>query len=179
LEDSGMPLLQVVTVCFAWPLDLADPVGTTFDIHLRRMAPPSTAPVDWAAWGRFERAEGTFAPAFVFPSDFSGTTTHDGMSVAVSSVDETRTTPSGPQLYRNFEVHAAGVVIAYDGAHDRAQAWVAVGSRNAKGIASVDLGGPAKAEHFRVLLLLLLLVFPPEPQLATFPDADRRSLPSR
>jgi hypothetical protein len=96
------------------------------------------------------------------------------MSVAVSSVDETRTTPSGPQLYRNFEVRAAGVVIAYDGAHDRAQAWVAVGSRNAKGIASVDLGGPAKAEHFRVLLLLLL-VFPPEPQLATFPDADRRS----
>jgi hypothetical protein len=52
---------------------------------------------------------------------------------------------------------------------------VAVGSSNAKGIASVDLGGPAKAEHFRVLLLLLLLVFPPEPQLATFPDADRRS----
>jgi hypothetical protein len=81
-------------------------------------------------------------------------------------------TPSGPQLYRNFEVRAAGVVIAYDGAHDRAQAWVAVGSRNAKGIASVDLGGPAKAEHFRVLLLP---VFPPEPQLATFPDADRRS----
>jgi hypothetical protein len=51
---------------------------------------------------------------------------------------------------------------------------VAVGSRNAKGIASVDLGGPAKAEHFRVLLPLPL-VFPPEPQLATFPDADRRS----
>jgi hypothetical protein len=137
------------------------------------MAPPSTAPVDWAAWGRFERAEGTFAPAFVLPSDFSGTTTHDGMSVAVSSVDETRKTPSGPQLYRNFEVRAAGVVIAYDGAHDRAQAWVAVGSGNAKGIASVDLGGPAKAEHFRVLLLLP--VFPPEPQLATSPDADRRS----
>jgi hypothetical protein len=96
------------------------------------------------------------------------------MSVAVSSITETRTTPSGPQLYRNFEVRAAGVIIAYDGAHDGAQAWVAVGSRNAKGIASVDLGGPAKAEHFRVLLLLLP-VFPPELQLATFPDADRRS----
>jgi hypothetical protein len=95
------------------------------------------------------------------------------MSVAVSSVDETRMTTSGPQLYRKFEVRAAGVVIAYDGAHDRAQAWVAVGSRNAKGIASVYLGGPAKAEHFRVLLLLPM--FPPEPQLATFPDADRRS----
>jgi hypothetical protein len=41
------------------------------------------------------------------------------MSVAVSSVDETRMTTSGPQLYRKFEVRAAGVVIAYDGAHDR------------------------------------------------------------
>jgi hypothetical protein len=173
LEESGTPLLQVVTVRFAWPLDLADPAGTTFDVHLRRIAPPSAAPVDRAAWGRFERADGTFAPAFVFASGFSGTTIHDGMSMAVSSVDETRTTPSGPQAYRIFEVQASGVVVAYDN-RDRAQAWVAVGARNAKGIASVDLGGPAKAEHFRILPPLPP-VFPPEPQLATFPDADRRS----
>jgi len=153
LEESGMPPLQVVTVRFAWPLDLADPVGTTFDIHLRWVALPRQHRYTGPPGGRFERAEGTFAPALVFPSDFSGTTTHDGTSVAVSSVDETRTTPSGPQLYRNFEVRAAGVVIAYDGGHDRAQAWVTVGSRNAKGVASVDLGGRAKAEHFRVLLL--------------------------
>jgi hypothetical protein len=72
LEESGMPLLQVVTVRFAWPLDLADPVGKTFDIHLRRVAPPSTAPVARAAWGRFECAEGTFAPAFVFPQTSLG-----------------------------------------------------------------------------------------------------------
>ena len=46
LEESGMPPLQVVTIRFAWPLvDFADPVGTTFDIRLRRMAPPSAAPV--------------------------------------------------------------------------------------------------------------------------------------
>jgi hypothetical protein len=174
LEESGMPLLQVVTVRFAWPLDLSDPAGTSFDVNLRRVAPPSAAPVDRAAWGRFERAEGTFAPAFVFASGFTGTTTHDGMSVAVSSVDETRTTPSGPQAYRTFEVRTTGIVVAYDGSRDRAQAWVAVGARNAKGIASVDLGGPAKAEHFRVLPPPPP-VFPPEPQLATFPDADRRS----
>ena len=173
LEESGMPLLQVVTVRFAWPLDLADPAGMTFDVHLRRMAPPSATPVSRAAWGRFERVDGTLSPAFLFPSSYSGTTTHDGMSVVVSSVDEIRTTPSGPQAYRIFEVQAAGVVVAYD-SRDRAQVWAAVGARNARGIASVDLGGPARAEDFRILPPPPP-VFPPEPQLATFPDADRRS----
>ena len=173
LEESGMPLVQVVTVRFAWPLDLADPAGMTFDVHLRRMAPPSATPVSRAAWGRFERVDGTLSPAFLFPSSYSGTTTHDGMSVVVSSVDEIRTTPSGPQAYRIFEVQAAGVVVAYD-SRDRAQVWAAVGARNARGIASVDLGGPARAEDFRILPPPPP-VFPPEPQLATFPDADRRS----
>lgn len=171
LEESGMPLLQVMTVRFAWPVDLADLVGTTFDIHLRRVPPTSSAPVDRAAWGRFERADGTLAPAFVFASDFSGTTSHDGMSMEVSSVDETRTTPNGTQAYRTFEVRVAGVVIAYDN-KDRAKAWVAVGARNSRGIASVDLGGPAKAEHFRVIPPPPP-IFPPEPQMTAFPDADR------
>jgi hypothetical protein len=173
LEESGLPLAQVVTVRFAWPLDLADPAGTTFEVHLRRAAPPSAAPVDRAAWGRFERAEGTGGAAFTFAAEFTGATTHDGMTVTVGSTDETRTTPSGPQAYRTFEVRCAGVVVPYDGA-DRARAWVAVGARNPKGIASVDLGGPAKAEDFRVVPPPPP-VFPPEPRLATFPDADRRS----
>ena len=67
LEESGMPLVQVVTVRFAWPLDLADPAGMTFDVHLRRMAPLSATPVSRAAWGRFERVDGTLSPAFLFP----------------------------------------------------------------------------------------------------------------
>ena len=50
------------------------------------------------------------------------------------------------------------------------------GSRRTQcqGNASVDLGGPARAEDFRIRPPPPP-VFPPEPQLATFPDADRRS----
>ncbi len=173
LEETGTPLVQALTVRFAWPLDLADPTGTSFQLHLRRSAPPSGAPVARSAWGLFERAAGTGALPFAFGAGFSGSTTHDGATVTVAFADETRDAPGGPRQYRVYEVGFAGMVIAYDD-HDHAQAWAAVGSRNAKGVDSVDLGGPAKAEHFRVVPPPPP-VFPPEPQLATFPDADRRS----
>jgi hypothetical protein len=173
LEESGTPLTQVLTVRFAWPLDLTDPAGTSFQVHLRRSPPPSQAPVDRAQWGLFERAAGTGAPPFGFDAGFAGATTHDGMAMTVSFTDETRQTPGGPQHYRTYEVRAAGVVVAYDAA-DHAQAWAAVGARNAKGIDSAALGGPAKADHFRVVPPPPP-VFPPEPRLATFPDADQRS----
>ena len=64
-------------------------------------------------------------------------------------------------------------MVPYD-VNDRARAWVAVGSRNAKAIASPELGGPALAEDFRILPPPPP-VFPPEPLLATYPDADRLS----
>lgn len=173
LSQEGMPLVQVLRVRFAWPLDLADPAGSSFEVHMRRTAPPSGAPVDRAAWGRFERIDGTAAGPVVFSAGFQGTAIHDGMEIAVRFDDETRATPSGPQEYRTYEVTATGIVVPYD-AGDRAQAWAAVGAINAKGIGSADLGGPAKAEDFLVVPPPPP-VFPPEPLLATFPDADRRS----
>ena len=173
LNQEGMPLVQVLRVRFAWPLDLADPAGGSFEVHLRRIAPPSAAPVDRAAWGRFERMDGTAAGAVVFDAEFQGMTIHDGMEIAVRFDDVTRDTPSGPQQYRTYEVIASGVVVSYD-AGDRAQAWAAVGAINGKGIGSPELGGPAKAEDFLVVPPPPP-VFPPEPLLATFPDADGRS----
>lgn len=173
LSQEGAPAAQVLRVRFAWPLDLADPSGLSFDVHVRRTAPPSGAPVDRAAWGRFERIDGTAAGPVVFGAGFQGTATHDGMEIAIQFDDETRDTPSGPQQYRTYEVTATGVVVPFD-ASDRARAWAAVGAINAKGIESADLGGPAKAEDFLVVPPPPP-VFPPEPLLATFPDADRRS----
>ncbi|MFN2467075.1 MAG: hypothetical protein ABR521_02935 [Gaiellaceae bacterium] len=173
LTQEGTPLAQVLRVRFAWPLDLADPAGSSFDVHLRRTAPPSGAPVDRAAWGRFERIDGTAPGPVVFDAGFEGTTTHDGMEIAIRFDDEVRATPSGPQDYRTYELTATGVVVPFD-ANDRAQAWAAVGTINAKGIPSDDLGGPAKAEDF-IVVPPPPPVFPPEPLLATFPDADRRS----
>jgi hypothetical protein len=173
LDESGTPVRQVLTVRWSWLLDNGPLASTTFELHLRRTAPPSGGAVAPAAWGRCERVDGSAAAPLSFPGTFTGATSHDGMAVQVDSADEVRTTPLGTRTYRVFTVVLDGVVVAYD-AGDRARAWVAVRSVNAKGIPSDDLGGPALAEHIRVVPPPPP-VFPPEPLSATYPDADRRS----
>ncbi len=173
LAEGGTPARQVLTITFAWPATAGSAATTTYDLHLRRVAPPSASAQDPTHWGRFERAAGTSAAPLTFAGDFTGVTVHDGMSVAVSFADEDRPSPSGPAAYRVFTVAAEGVLVPHD-ANDRARAWVAVGSRNARGIASESLGGPALAEDFRIAPPPPP-VFPPDPVLATYPDADRTS----
>ncbi len=173
LEETGTPTAQVLTTTFGWPVDLAPLAGLTFELHYRRDPPPSASPVDPAAWGRFERVAGTAAGPLTFAAGFEGATAHDGITVLISAVDELRPSPTGTQQHRVITVAATGVVVSYDAA-DRAQAWVAVRARNAKGIPSARLGGPAKAEDFRIAPPPPPQ-FPPEPLVATFPDADGRS----
>ena len=109
----------------------------------------------------------------MFAASFTGDTTHDGMAVHVGFADVTRTTPQGPQEYREHTVEFTGIVVPFD-AGDRAVVWAAVGATNAKGIPSDDLGGPARAEDF-LIVPPPPPVFPPEPLLATYPDAHHRS----
>lgn len=173
LVQEGAPVSQVLTVRFGWPVDLVDPAEIRFDVHLRRTPVAPAAPVARSSWGRCERTDGTGAGPFVFDATFVGDTTHDGMEVRIHSDDRVRETPQGQQNYREYVLEFDGVGVAYD-TGDRAQAWVAVGSTNAKGIVSVDLAGPARAEDF-LILPPAPPVFPPEPMLATYPDANRRS----
>jgi hypothetical protein len=173
LAQEGIPALQLLTLEFSWPSDLADPAQLSFDVHLRRTPPPPAAPVDRPSWGHCERTSGTGAGPLTFAGDTDGDTTHDGMAVRIAFTDGTRSTPNGPRPYREYTVRLSGVVVPFD-ANDRAVAWAAVGTTNAKGIASADLGGPARAEDF-LIAPPDPPVFPPEPRLAAYPDANRRS----
>ena len=173
LEESGLPVTQVLTTSFSYQVSLPAAANLSFELHLRRISPPSATPVEPSAWGFFERASGTFAGPLAFEGDFDDETTHDGMTVLVSAVDEQRSGPTGDVPYRVYTIVVSGVVIPFD-ANDRAQAWVAVRVRNAKDIPSSTLGGPAKAEDFRIAPPPPPQ-FPPEPLLATYPDADNRS----
>lgn len=173
LVETGSPMVQVLTTTFAWSLDLAPLTGMAFELHLRRDPPPSAAPVDPAEWGTFERTVGTMAGPLTFAAEFEGAMTYDGMTVEISGIDEVRASDDGDRQYRMITVAATGVIVPYDAA-DHAQAWVAVRSRNAKDIPSSRLGGPGKADDYRIVPPPPPQ-FPAEPQLATFPDANGRS----
>ena len=175
LDQAGTPAVLRLTMRFAWAVDIQDPTGFQFELHLRRVAPPSGDALARPHWGRCERVAGSGEGPLIFNAATTGSTSHDGMTVSIAHADEMRPDAGGgpDQHYRVWTVTFAGIVIDRD-ATDRAQVWAAIGSRNAKGIASTELGGPGRAEHY-LTVPPPPPVFPPEPLLATFPDADNRS----
>jgi len=175
LDQAGSPAALRLTIRFAWPLDLIDLTGFAFELHLRRTAPPSANALIRPNWGHFERLAGDGAGPFGFAAATIGATSHDGMAVTIAHGDETRPDAGGgpDQHYRIFSLTFMGLVVTRD-TTDRAEVWVAVGSRNNKGIVSTELGGPGRGEHY-LTVPPPPPVFPPEPLLATYPDADNRS----
>ncbi len=97
------------------------------------------------------------------------------MSVVVAQATELRPDvgSGAQQQHRVYAVTFGGIVVVHD-AQDRARVWVAVGSRNARGVDSSSLGGPGMAEHY-IVVPPPPPVFPPEPLLATYPDAEGRA----
>ncbi|MGD2178869.1 MAG: hypothetical protein PVG71_13730, partial [Anaerolineae bacterium] len=175
LDTVGMPPVLQLTVTFLWPTDRRRLDGHSFMIHVRRVPPPPDDPKAWAEWGRCERQAGTGAVFYSFASTFDGGDTHDDMPVEVASRDRTVTDDEGNTYeYREFEVSFAGLDVARD-AIDRARVWVGVSSRDdLHGLNSDEVGGPAGAEHI-LATPPLPPAFPPEPDQATYADAEGMS----
>lgn len=173
LTAAATPQLKL-TVTFSWPTDLEPVAGTSFRVYLNRSAPASSAPHDPGQWltGFRRTATGTVGP-FVFPATFSGSTTHDGMAVAVSFSDTTRTDPAGNVFsYRDFTLTFTGLQLERD-AIDRARAWIGVQAEDADGLTS-SIAGPGLADHV-LDASPPLVTFPGPPDQATFADAERMS----
>ncbi len=72
LDETGSPPVMALTVQFSWPEQLRPLTGFRFQLHLRRVAPPSGGPVERVNWGQFERQSGSGATPFEFDAAFSG-----------------------------------------------------------------------------------------------------------
>lgn len=173
LDYDGAPPSFLLTAKFSWPTDRFPAARHSFEIHLRRSAPPSSLPADPSQWGHFERASGSGAPPLSFAGTFSGNVSHDAMPVTVSFADRTVTDSFGSHQYRDYTVTFRGPEFVRD-AIDRASAWVAVRAINDRGIGSDPLAGPARADQI-LDIPPPPPTLPPDPLLSSYPDAEKLS----
>lgn len=168
-------------VIFHWDRGRLPPAGFAFELGLRRdttLAGGDVWPDDAGKplyWSGFSRTLVGAASRFrILGSAVSGvTSTHDGLAVSVSFVDaDIPDGMTGTAPRRIYTVDFTGPFEITRDAFLRGRLYVGVTSQKlAYGVYADEVAGPALAEHIDAAIPVAPGL-PPEPQLASYADAD-------
>ncbi|MCA3120110.1 MAG: hypothetical protein ING99_17095, partial [Rhodocyclaceae bacterium] len=178
LPSTSQPGQARLRVRFRWDANAAwdggrvngAPAQMTFQLHLRASL-PSTDPTSVSDWGACPLRSGSTAGPLIIPgSTPAATVTHDGVSVVIAAPV---TLQEGGRTFRSYDLVIDPVQLPAS-ANGLIEAFVAVRTQHATEGLCPTMGQAARAAYLPAVPPNEA-IFPPDPLLATWADADGRS----
>ncbi len=183
LPSTTAPGTHRLRIRFRWNVNASwdggrvsgGPSSMAFALYMRTSEPTSDQETDPAQWAGFPTELGATTPALVLRGTVgAGTVTLGSAEVQIGApVDRQDPPPAPPTVFRHFDLVVDPVTLPDAGSGTR-RVWVAIRTQHDQEGPCLTMGQMAFAEHIPSIPPSNP-VFPPDPILASWADADGRS----